>query len=142
MMVSDIMITSVGYLNKSAPLAEAAEMMRQQKIGSIVAVEENNGKHFPVGILTDRDIIVEVIAENIDTKKLTVEDVMSRNLVTLNKRASIFAAIQLMERDGIRRLPIVDEKGMLCGIVSSDDIASHLAVAIHSLSKVSGVQKC
>lgn len=141
MTVADIMTEKVGYLFKEATLVEAAEMMRTARIGSIVVVEKGDEKLLPVGIVTDRDIVVEVVAEKVETRRLTVEDVMSRDIVTIPKRASVFSAVQIMERDGVRRLPVVDEKGELCGIVSADDIAGHLAVAIHSLSKVPGVQR-
>ncbi len=141
MFVTDVMTKDVVSLSKDATLNEAAEMMREYQVGSIVVVKAEKNKLLPVGVLTDRDIVVEVVAQNVDGRKLIVEDVMSRNIVTVVNTASLSVVIQIMEQSGIRRVPVVDEKGSLCGIITADDIASYLGSASQSLSKVPKIQR-
>jgi CBS domain-containing protein len=141
MLVSDVMVKQVGHISKRATLIDAAEMMRTNQIGSVIVADGESGKLVPIGVLTDRDIVVEVVADDVESRKLIVEDVMTRDVVTIPVGASIFSAVQIMEREGIRRLPVIDERGALCGIVTADDLAGHLAVAIHSLSRIPGLQR-
>lgn len=124
----------VSFPKESA--VEAAKLMRQYHVGDLVIVEEGNGKRVPVGIVTDRDLVVEVMAKEIDPAQFTVGDLMSRELLTAREEDGIFETIQRMRIHGVRRLPVVDKTGALMGIVSIDDLFSLLAEEMTELARL------
>jgi predicted transcriptional regulator len=95
-----------------------ARLMTARGVGSVVVVDGLK----PIGILTDRDVVVRVTAPGLDAMRIPVGTVMSSPVVTVSERESVDAAIQLMEQHGIRRLPVVDEAGQLSTILTMDDI--------------------
>lgn len=111
-----------------ADLLTAAKLMREKHVGFLVVVEPAmaDGTWRPVGVLTDRDIVVSVVAREIDPRTLRVEDVMTRKPVTVNADASLDAALREMWRVGVRRLPIVGDLGHLEGVISMDDVVERL----------------
>jgi len=111
--------------------------MRQGHIGSLVIVEQmNGGKRIPVGIVTDRDIVVEVIATGLDPAVITVGDVMERELVVGRESDSVLQTLEIMRFKGVRRLPTVDGEGQLVGIVTVDDILEVLSEEFSELSRI------
>jgi len=111
--------------------------MRQGHIGSLVIVEQMNvGKRSPVGIVTDRDIVVEVIATGLDPAVITVGDVMERELVVGRESDSVLQTLEIMRFKGVRRLPTVDGEGRLVGIVTVDDILEVLSEELSELSRI------
>jgi CBS domain-containing protein len=111
--------------------------MRQGHIGSLVIVEQmNGGKRIPVGIVTDRDIVVEVIATGLDPAVITVGDVMERELVVGRESDSVLQTLEIMRFKGVRRLPTVDGEGQLVGIVTVDDILEVLSEELSELSRI------
>src|SRR5574340_613686 len=92
--------------NKSA--LEAAQLMRQHHVGDVVVVEERGGFRVPVGIVTDRDLVVEVVAPGLDPSVITVGDIMVPELATVTENIGVFEAIQYMRTKGVRRLPVVE----------------------------------
>ena len=112
------------------PVPEAARLMRERHVGSLVIVRERLERHFPIGILTDRDIVVATVAKALDPRSLTAGEIMSAELVTLPENASIDEALSLMRERGIRRVPIVAEGGALAGIVTMDDLLSALGAEV------------
>ena len=139
MTIGDICRREVVFVNRDVTIHAACRLMRHYHVGSLVVVDEVNdadGKRVPVGIVTDRDIVVEVDAMDLDAKVMTAGDIMSPHLVTAPESLSISATIELMRTRGIRRLPVVDEDNRLVGIVSMDDL---LAVLARALSGIAGV---
>lgn len=124
----------VSFAKESA--VEAAKLMRQYHVGDLVIVEEGNGKRVPVGIVTDRDLVIEVMAKEVDPAQLTVADLMSRDLLTAREEDGIFETIQRMRIHGVRRLPVVDKSGALMGIMSIDDLFSLLAEEMTELTRL------
>lgn len=114
---------------------EAALLMRQYHVGDLVIVQEN-GKRKPRGIVTDRDIVIGIVAQGLDPNVLTVGDVMSPELITARQDQGVFETIQQMRYRGVRRLPIVGEEGELLGIVAIDDLVGLLAEEMGELAKV------
>jgi CBS domain-containing protein len=96
--------------------------MRTHHVGSVIVIERTNGGRRPVGILTDRDIVIELLAEDVDLAAVNVGDVMSDNLQTVNEDTKLLDATKVMRAKGIRRLPVVDAQGGLVGILAADDI--------------------
>ena len=109
--------------------------MREYHAGDLVVVEEN-GKRLPVGIITDRDITISIVALGLDPDVITVGDIMGPELVMVQESDGIFETIQQMRLKGVRRLPIVGEDGALVGIVAVDDLVALLAAEFSELAKV------
>ena len=113
-------------------LVFAAERMREKHIGFLVVVEENGR---PIGVLTDRDIVISVVAKGANPSLLKVADVMTRDPTTADEGESVANALRTMRRMGVRRLPVVGSKGLLTGILALDDVLDVLAT---ELAEVSG----
>jgi CBS domain-containing protein len=111
-------------------------LMRQYHVGDVLVIEDREGKSVPVGILTDRDIVIELVATDLDCRVITVGDIMLTHLTVVKEDAGIFDAIQLMSSKGIRRLPVVDKDGSLLGIVTLDDVLLLLAKEFCTLAKL------
>ena len=117
--IGDVMTTNPQTLPESTTVREAAEAMRANDIGDVVVVDDN-GKLS--GILTDRDIVVRVVAEGRDPRATRIGDIASRDLTAVSPDDPVDRAVQLMRDKAIRRLPAVD-KGKPVGIVSIGDLA-------------------
>jgi CBS domain-containing protein len=108
-------------------LVDAAKRMRITHVGDVVVVEDRQGRHVPIGMVTDRDIVVSIVAGDPDhINYLSLNDMMSDVLVTAQVQDSIESALQRMQEHGVRRLPIVDADGALVGILTADDLWRHL----------------
>jgi len=105
-------------------LVVAARLMREQHVGYLVVVEPavREGTFVPVGVITDRDIVVGVIARDIDPRRLRVEDVMTREPVLADEDESLGGALKKMRKVGVRRLPVVGFQNELVGVLAIDDI--------------------
>lgn len=115
----------------------AAKLMRRHHVGSIVVVDEGEGRlRIPVGIVTDRDIVMEVCAPELDPDLITVGDIMSRELVTAGENEGILETMEIMRYKGVRRIPVVGPDRQLTGIVSVDDLLDVLAEELGELTKV------
>lgn len=126
MTVGEICNRNVVVAPKTEMIVDAAKRMRTSHVGDLVVIENRNGRHFPIGIVTDRDIVISVVAGDPDhINYLLVSDVMSDDLITAREHESIEAALKKMEEHGVRRLPIVDADGMLLGILTLDDILQY-----------------
>jgi CBS domain-containing protein len=123
-------------VRESDDLTAAAQLMREQHVGYLVVVEPDPtaGAFRPVGVLTDRDIVIGVVAKQVDPRSLRVGDLMSRQPVVADENSSIDVALAEMRRIGVRRLPIVGRGGQLVGVVSLDDILDTLAGELAAVS--------
>jgi len=119
----------------------AALLMRRHHVGDIVVVDEPDGERSPVGIVTDRDIVVSVIALGLDPLGLLVGDIMSDDLLVAEEHEDVDSLIERMRLRGIRRVPVVGEDGRLAGIVSADDLLGYLAEEMEDLSRISPYQQ-
>jgi CBS domain-containing protein len=117
-------------------LVAAAELMRERHVGFLIVVEPEPHEQFgrPVGVLTDRDIVISVVARRADPTLLTAGDVMNREPALADESESIEQALRTMRRMGVRRLPVVAARGMLTGVVSVDDVLDVLAAEIGEIS--------
>jgi len=115
----------VAYRNM--PLVEAARLMREHHVGSLVVVVDRLSERVPVGILTDRDIVVAVVAKSLDARALTVGDVMVPELLTVRDKDGIQDALRLMREKGVRRVPVLTHSGALAGILTIDDLLELMA---------------
>jgi len=110
-------------------LSAAARLMRERHVGYLIVVEPQplDARLKPVGVLTDRDIVVGVLARDADIRALRVGDVMTREPVVVDEDKSIAFALKEMRRIGVRRLPVVGSAGCLVGVLSLDDVIEVLA---------------
>lgn len=136
MSIGEICNREVVIMQPEDTVLEAAKLMRQHHVGTVMVVEERNGKRVPVGIITDRDLVVEVIAPELNPDAITVGDIMVIDLATVKEATGIFEAIQYMRGKGVRRLPVVDEEDRLVGIISLDDLLTLLSEELDVLAKL------
>lgn len=128
--------------DKGSNVLEAAKLMRQHHAGSLLVISKDSDGIRPVGIITDRDIVVEVLAEEVPLDKVAVEDLMIKSLVVANEDDDLFDAVQKMRVKAVRRIPVVDAKGLLVGIFTMDDLIELLHEELGNIvSLVSREQK-
>ena len=121
MKVKDIMTSDAVAVTPETPLREAARMMKQHNVGIIPVVERAGSKQL-VGVITDRDIAVRCVAEGHDSSKCPVREAMSSDVQTARADDDVSSVMRLMGKEQVRRIPIVDERGGLVGIVAQADI--------------------
>lgn len=114
----------------------AARLMRDHHVGDLVILDENSDDGTPIGIVTDRDIVVEVLARDLDPTKVTVRDIMRVPLVIARASEEVEQALERMRAHGVRRVPMLDDEGRLAGIVSLDDLLRRLATDAAALAEV------
>lgn len=136
MTIGEICNREVVIVERDTAVTEAARVMRQYHVGDLVVVDASAGKRRPVGIVTDRDIVVEVVAAEVAADTLTVGDIMSGEVATVGEAEGVFEALRYMRGKGVRRLPVVDAEGWLVGIVTLDDLLELLAEELGELAKL------
>ncbi len=117
--IRDVMTANPRAAEPSTPVAEAARIMRDEDVGPVPVVEGGR----LTGILTDRDIVIRVVAEGQDPQSTTVGEIASKHLVTIDPEQELSEAARLMAEHQVRRLPVVEEDGRLVGIVAQADVA-------------------
>lgn len=127
MSVESLCNFNVATIDPGASLADAAARMRDAHVGDLVVTEQRDGATVPVGVVTDRDLVVEVLAAGVDPTELRVGDVMSTEVITVRKDNGLELALRTMHRHGLRRLPVIDAQGALVGIFTLDDVIGYLA---------------
>ena len=135
MTVGQVCNRVVVFANRSTPLPDAAKLMRENHIGSLVIVDESGRGRIPVGMLTDRDIAIAVVAQGLDSRTLTAGEVMSGELVTANEQDDMLDTLQRMRRRGVRRMPVLTAAGALAGIVTLDDLLELVAEQLGDVVK-------
>jgi CBS domain-containing protein len=117
--IQEVMTSNPRSVSPDAPVADASRIMRDEDTGIVPIVED--GKL--IGTITDRDIVVRLIAESRDASSATVRDIASTDLVTVDPQQDLDEALRLMAQHQVRRLPVVEEDGRLVGILSQADVA-------------------
>lgn len=127
MTVASLCNRNVATIHADAGVVDAALQMREGHVGDLVVTETRGGRECPIGMITDRDIVIEVVAAGVAPESLKVADVMSRDVVTVQEDNGIEFALREMRRKGLRRLPVIDGKRALIGILTVDDVLEHVA---------------
>lgn len=117
--IRDAMTSSPRNVEPSTPVVEAAQLMKSEDVGSLPVVEGGR----LVGMVTDRDIVLRVVAQGNDAKTATVGEIASKDLVTIDPQQDLDEALRLMAQHQVRRLPVVEEDGRLVGILAQADVA-------------------
>ena len=138
MQVGEACSRSVVVVPPSTPVGDAAKLMREHHVGSLV-VTDGSGARRPVGIVTDRDFVVEVLSAGVDYRTVSVGEIMAPKLIRATEEESSLEALHRMRAHGIRRLPVVDAAGDLVGIVTLDDlleiVAEELDDIVHAIGR-------
>lgn len=142
MPISDLCNTSVVSVNKDATIPEVARLMRDRHVGCVVVTEEiKKGTPLPVGVITDRDLVLEIMAIEADARHLSAGDIVMRSVITARQNDGVWETLHRMRTHGIRRVPVVDDTGALTGIVSADDMIELIARELKELSKLIAVER-
>ena len=134
MRVGEICNREVVVIEEERSVTQAAAVMREYHVGDVVVVREQYGKQAPVGILTDRDIALGIVANGTDTESVCVGDAMSFNLTTVTEDDDLMHAIEVMREHGIRRVPVTDAEETLLGILTVDDVLDLLSEVLIDLA--------
>lgn len=132
---------NVATVGVTVDIVDAAKLMRDQHVGDLIVTEPRGTQTVPVGILTDRDIVVGVIARRVAPDAVTVGDTMTRNLLTVREDASLEFALREMRRHGVRRAPVVRANGDLVGVIAIDDVIQHLATQLGRLADLIRIEQ-
>ena len=141
MTAGSVCVRDVVIATPEMSITQVADLMRQYHVGSLVVVDDKAGKNRPVGIVTDRDLVIEVLAQEVDLKSITVGDVMSHTLLTATESESLWEVIHRMRAQGVRRVPVVDDNGSLAGILSVDDLIQLLGDELNALAGLFGTEQ-
>ncbi len=118
-------------------IVDAAIRMRNSHVGDLVIVKEKDGHDFPIGMLTDRDIVISGVAtKGGDVSKLTVSDVMTDVIILVREEDDLETVLRTMRANGVRRVPVVDRNDALAGIIAFDDIVGYFASEMKNLARV------
>lgn len=134
MRVGEVCNRDVVIVDGDAPLREAAGIMREQHVGSVVVVSMDGKVTRPIGVVTDRDLVVAAFAEDVDLDAVSVKDVMSPDLIAATAEDDLWYTVQRMSDKGVRRLPVTDAAGALQGILALDDLIELVAEAMNNLA--------
>lgn len=141
MKAGDICNREVIFASRDTAVQVAARFMRQYHVGSLVVVDEVSGKRIPAGMLTDRDIVIEVIAVDLDPRVITVGDIMSTDIVVVDEGMGVLETLEVMRSRGVRRIPVVDRDGHLAGIVAADDLLEVLVDELTGLTRIASKEQ-
>lgn len=117
--IRNVMTPNPTTVEPSAPVFEAARIMKNEDVGPVPVCQSGR----LVGVVTDRDIVLRVVAEGKDPQSTTVQEIASQDLVTIDPQQQLDEALRLMAQHQVRRLPVVEEDGKLVGIVAQADVA-------------------
>jgi len=125
MQIRELMTSNPACCTPDTPLQEVARMMMECDCGEIPVVDSRESMR-PIGVITDRDITIRVVAQGRNPLEMKTSDCMTRPCITVSADASIMDCIYLLEKHQIRRVPVVDQRGRCCGIVSQADVARRI----------------
>jgi CBS domain-containing protein len=131
--LKDFATSVVAVVEAETPALVVAQLMRKHHIGALVVVDAQE-KSQPIGIVTDRDLVLELMAESLDPAIFTAGDIMSVDLVMASPDMDVMDAVHLMKKHRLRRLVIEDNAGRLVGIVTMEDVLEQLANEMANLS--------
>jgi len=121
---------------KDMSIAEVARLMQEFHVGDLIVVENLNGRTRPVGIVTDRDLVIEVLAQMAPIDAIRVSDVMSYDIATISENDELWETLEQMRKLGVRRMPVVDAGGSLVGIITLDDLMELMAEAMGHIASL------
>lgn len=134
--VEQACVHTVVMIEHDLPIVQCAKIMHDDQIGSLIITDVRDGLCLPIGILTDRDITIKVVAFSLDPYVFTARDIMTQPLVTARMDESLVSVLARMKLHGIRRVPVVSSTGALLGILEADDIWEIFTEEVDSLERI------
>lgn len=139
MPIGEVCNRDVICIEKHESALKAAQLMREYHVGDVIVTEKHDDKVTPIAILTDRDLVIEVIAAEISSQDVTVKDIMSQYLLTAMEDEDVSDVVQKMQDKGVRRVPVINKQEALVGIFTLDDLielmAEQLTDVVHLIQK-------
>ena len=128
-------------VSKGAPISDVARLMRDQHVGAVIVTESDPGPSRAVGMITDRDIIRAQLERTADLSRLSAAEVMTRDPLVIGEEESVDGAIAHLRARGVRRAPVVALEDTLVGLISADDLLTHVARKLIGLAEIVGWQR-
>jgi len=141
MKVGDFCKRQVVTVERDETILDAAKLMRWHSVGEVVAIDREGGRRSPLGVLTDREIVVEFLAQEIDVSKVSVGEVMDLDLQVVSEEEGLIELVASMRTRGVQRLPVVNARGDLVGILTLDDVMEVLEEQLASLVGLLGSER-
>jgi signal-transduction protein with cAMP-binding, CBS, and nucleotidyltransferase domain len=136
MRIGEICTREVLYCERETNAVELAKLMRNHHVGDVIVAESREGKLRPLGIVTDRDLVVQIVAKGVSAETVKAGDMITHELVTAQESEFVYDAIWRMRSKGIRRLPVVDKHGVLIGMLTADDVTEFLAEELTEVARI------
>jgi CBS domain-containing protein len=136
MLLKDICTTTVAHCERKTTALQAATLMRAKHVGNLVVVDDASDECTPVGIVTDRDIVVKVLGNELDAGRVAVGEIMNTPVVVGNQNEEVSDVIARMRAQRVRRLPVVGPRGRLIGIVTLDDLLRQIVTDASALLEI------
>lgn len=136
MLIGEACNREVVVMTPEESVLEAARLMRDQHVGSIVVADKPDGERCPLGVLTDRDVVIEIVAREVNPDDVTVRDALTGELTTLNERDGLLDGLRRMRDKGVRRAPVINDHGGLVGIITLDDILELVAEQVMDIASL------
>lgn len=141
MSVGEVCNREVVVVGHEADAGEAARLMREFHVGDLVVVERHGDGNVPIGIVTDRDLVVEVMAQGIEAGSVCVKDLMVQPLETAVEEDDLLEVLHRMRSKGLRRMPVISTEGLLEGILTVEDVLDLLSEELMDVVALSAVQR-
>lgn len=136
MTIRDLCTDYVATVEPDASALEAARRMREHHVGDLIVVQANEHGRRPIGVVTDRDLVVGVMAKSVDPSQVRVSELIGEGVATIREDADLSAGIAKMRANGFRRLPVVSSFGELVGVLTLDDAIDALSAQLASLATI------
>ncbi|KVD80655.1 hypothetical protein WS62_26350 [Burkholderia sp. ABCPW 14] len=137
MNAAEICTRAVAVCRRTDTVLDAAHLMRDRHVGDLIVVDDAGRAQEPVGMLTDRDIVLSLIAKGVDPAALFVGEIMSAPVAVVHEQDSLWTIAHRMRLTGARRMPVVNAEGALVGMVSLDDVLACAASLFDEIASVS-----
>ena len=142
MEVGDICQRTVLCCEKEVTAQDAAKLMRQNHVGDLVVTEiQADGVRIPLGMITDRDLVLEVLAQEVDPRGVCVGELIGPVLGTATEDEGVYEVLSRMWEFGVRRMPVINRQGGLVGIITVDDVIAHLSEQLTAVNRITSVQQ-
>jgi CBS domain-containing protein len=135
MLLKDLCTPDVVSCTPDCSALHAARLMRQHHVGDVIVVEDPETAS-PIGVVTDRDLVVEVLGRELDPARVTLRQIMRTPAVIASTSEDVAQAVERMKAHGVRRIPVVDQASKLAGVLSLDDLLKQLAADAATLVEV------
>ena len=133
MSVGHVCNREIVVVERGDNLVDVAKLMRKYHVGSVIVVERDGGRARPIGVVTDRDLVNEILAPELDHSTVALEDVMNPSPITAEEDDDVYDIIEAMRSSDVWRVPVVDREGFLVGVLAIDDLLWNLSQELRNI---------